>query len=114
MNIEIDPKGMEHVLELCDNMFETKLGPAMEAEVRRNAPTGTGRLKESVSSSVDRAKHALYITATGDESREGDRRYYAAYVDLGHHQVAWGHETDEIIPPTAFMRRALYRRYAGF
>jgi hypothetical protein len=105
---------MQRIYELTDNMFETKLGPMIEAQVKINCPKDTGALADSVSMSVDRVTHALYVQAYGDESRPEGRKYYAAYVDLGHHQIAWGHDTGKVKAPTAFMRRALYRRYAGF
>ena len=114
MRIELDHDAMEHIYELTDNMFEEKLGPMMEAQVKRNAPKDSGALAASVSMDVDRIEHKLYIQAYGDESRPEGRKYYAAYVDLGHRIVAWGNDTGEVKPPTAFMRRALYRRYAGF
>jgi len=113
-DIEISQSGMDHMMALYDHMLQNKLGPRMKAEVQRNAPVDTGALRDSVEMSVDRAEHVLYITATGDKTRPLDRSNYATYVDLGHHHIAWGHDTNEVIPPTAFMRRALYRRYAGF
>jgi hypothetical protein len=113
-NIEIDASGMDKMMALYDHMLQNKLGPMMKAEVQRNAPVRTGALRDSVDMSVDRAEHILYITATGDKTRPLDRSSYATYVDLGHEQIAWGHPTGEIRPPTAFMRRALYKRYAGF
>lgn len=104
-----------HLKQLVGNMFENKLGPMMEAEVKSNAPVGTGNLRESVSFHVDWAKCSLIVSATGSIMRKGsNRKYYAAWVDLGHRVFAWGHETGEVKMPTAFMRRALYKRYPGF
>lgn len=99
--------------ELVDRMLSDKLGPMMEAEVVRNTPVNTGALAESVTTEVQ--DHKLYIQAYGDELREAEnRKYYAAWVDLGHHAFWWGYDSDTVQPPTAFMRRALYRRYPGF
>lgn len=111
----MDENAMEHLQSLVDNMLETKLGPAMEQEVVKNTPKDTGKLAESVEMTVDRDEHVLYIQAYGDDLREAEnRKYYAAWVDLGHRLIAWGNDTGEVIAPTSFMRKALYRRYPGF
>lgn len=115
MEFHMDHEARAHIEVLIDNMLENKLGPMMKAEVIKNTPVDTGALADSVEMNVDRTKHKLYIQAYGDDLREAhNRKYYAAYVDLGHEIVAWGNPTGKIQPPTAFMRRALYRRYDGF
>lgn len=112
---EFDADAMENILRAVDKAFETKLGPQMEAEVKKNTPIDTGALIDSVKYSVDRTEHTLIVQAYGDEERAAEnRKYYAAWVDLGHRIIAWGHDTGRVQPPTAFMRRALYRRYGGF
>lgn len=115
MQINWDKDSDAHINSLVDHMLDDKLGPMMVAEVIKNCPKDTGKLADSTDHEVDRDKHVLYVTATGDEEREGERRkYYAAWVDLGHRIIAWGHDTGKVKQPTAYMRRALYRRYPGF
>lgn len=114
MRVEFDAGASEKLAALVDHALD-RLGPMVADEVRRNTPRDTGALVESVEDIVDRGAHKLYIQAYGDDLREADnRKYYAAYVDLGHRLIAWGHDTGRVIAPTAFMRRALYRRYPGF
>lgn len=114
MRIEFNADAQDKINVLVDTMLDTKLGPMMVAECVRNCPKDTGKLASTVDHQV--TDHSLYITATGDEERTGgeNRKWYAAWVDLGHEIVAWGHHTGRIQPPTAWMRRALYRRYSGF
>lgn len=116
MNIDWDASAQDNINTLIDHMLGEKLGPMMVAEVVRNCPKDTGKLAESTDMQVDRDKHVLYITATGDETREGGekRKYYAAWVDLGHRIIAWGNDTGKTKAPTAYMRKALYRKYPGF
>jgi|ERR1700722_9575608 len=114
MDINFESDAMEHIYELTDKMFKENLGPMIKEQVVRNTPKDTGALADSVTMSVDIDTHKLYVQAYGDESRPEGRKYYAAYVDLGHRIVAWGHDTDKVKAPTAFMRRALYRNYSGF
>lgn len=113
MDIQWDDRAQAEIDTLVDNMLDTKLGPMMKEEVKRNTPVDLGHLRDSVDYSVE--DHTLYVQAYGDDMREAEnRKYYAAWVDLGHRLIAWGHDTGKIIKPTAFMRRALYRRYPGF
>ena len=115
MDIQFEPDWEEHLFSATDRMFEEKLGPAMEDQVKRNTPVDLDNLRQSVKFEVDRTNHTLAINAYGDEKREKDnRKYYAAWVDLGHRQFAWGRDTGKVRQPTAFMRQALYRRYEGF
>lgn len=115
MDFQMDPDAMAKLYALADDTLETKLGPMVEAEVVRNTPVDLGKLRDSVTSDVDRTRHVLTVSAYGDEERRAEnRKYYAAWVDLGHRLIAWGHDTGRVIKPTAFMRKALYRRYPGF
>jgi hypothetical protein len=112
---EFDSDAMEEILSRCDDMFEDELGPAVKAQVMHNTPIDTGALIDSTYMEVNRDEHVLNVGALGDETREGEnRKWYAAYVDLGHRIFVYGHPTDKIKAPTAYMRRALYRRYPGF
>lgn len=111
---EMDNAGMENLLRSVDSMFETKLGPMMKAEVVRNTPVDTGKLRDSVYYEVDRSEHELNVGATGDPEREEGRQWYALFVDLGHRIFVYGHDTGRVRQPTAFIRKALYRRYGGF
>lgn len=111
----LEPGHLENVYRLVDDMFEHKIGPMVKAQVIRNCPVDTGSLSASTTQEVDRIKHVLYIIGYGDESRvEPERKYYAAWVDLGHRIVVFGHDTGRVQPPTAYMRRALYKSYPGF
>lgn len=113
MDIQWDADAQDKINTLVDDMLQTKLGPMMEEQVKANTPVDLGNLRDSVTMEV--TDHKLYINAYGDEEREGEnRKYYAAWVDLGHKLIAWGHDTGRVIKPTAFMRKALYRRYPGF
>jgi hypothetical protein len=112
---EFDSDAMEEILSLCDDMFEDHLGPAVKAQVMHNTPIDTGALIDSTYMEVDRSEHALNVGALGDGSRVAEnRKYYAAWVDLGHRIFIYGRDTGRVQAPTAYMRRALYRRYAGF
>lgn len=111
MRIDFNDDVQDRLDALVDDLFHTRLGPMMVAEVIRNCPKDTGKLASTTDFTVE--DRTLYITATGDEERMGgeNRKYYAAWVDLGHRIIAWGHDTGKVQPPTAYMRRALYRRY---
>lgn len=112
---DFDDGAMEEILSRVDDMFEDNLGPEIKAQVMRNTPIDTGALVSTTYMEVDRDTHTLNVGALGDESREGEnRKYYAAWVDLGHRIFVYGHDTGRVKAPTAYMRRALYRRYAGF
>jgi len=114
MDITFNDDAMAKLHALVDRALDTKLAPMMEAECVRNCPKDTGALASTVSHEIE--NHGLHITATGDPARTGgdNRKWYATWVDLGHEIVAWGHHTGKIQPPTAWMRRALYRHYPGF
>lgn len=113
MDIQWDDDAQDKINALVDDMLQTNLGPMMVEQVKQNCPVDLGNLRDSTDMEV--TDHTLYITATGDEAREGEnRKYYAAWVDLGHELVAWGRRTGRVIKPTAYMRRALYRKYPGF
>lgn len=113
-DFEWAPGAEEELKRRMDTAFDTKLGPMMKAEVQRNTPIDTGKLIDSVYYEVDREKHELNVGATGDPERPEGRQWYALYVDLGHRIIAWGHDTGRVKQPTAFIRKALYRRYGGF
>jgi len=60
-----------------------------------------GSLRDSIEFHM--AGHSLIVSATGSGQRS-----YAAYVELGHHIVAWGNPTGESEAPEPFLRPALY------
>lgn len=111
---EFDETAMEHINSAMDKAFDAKLGPLMKAEVQHNTPIDTGALIDSVYYEVDREKHELNVGATGDPKRKEGRQWYALYVDLGHRIFVYGRDTGKVRQPTAFIRKALYRRYPGF
>lgn len=83
-------------------LAEERLGPDIAGDARRYAPEDTGALKESVEHHMEGP--TLIVSATGG----ADGRTYAAYVELGHRIVAWGHDTGKVQPPRPYLRPALY------
>lgn len=102
VRIEIDPGAIGHVQEACDRLFRDVLGPAIRESAKAYCPKDTGALAESIEDHVE--DHRLIVTASGDSGRD-----YAAYVELGHRIVAWGHPTGRQQPPRPFLRPALYQ-----
>jgi hypothetical protein len=103
MRIEFDPDAYAHIAEAVDAFFLDVLGPAIRDDARRFCPKRSGDLADSLERHLE--EHTLIVSATGSEKRE-----YAAYVELGHRIVAWGHETGHVQPPSPFLRPALYQQ----
>lgn len=74
--VEIDDSWREHVASAVDELFDSRLGPAIADDARRYCPKHTGDLAESVESHVENGN--LIVSATGS-----DEESYAAYVELG-------------------------------
>lgn len=106
MRIEFDPRLGENLAEATDALFRDHLGPAIRDDAKRFCPKRTGTLADSIEDHLD--GHTLIVSATGS-----DERYYAAYVELGHRIVAWGHKTGRVQPPQPFLRPALYQQRAA-
>ena len=84
--------GMEKLLNhLADSVAD---------DAQRFAPVRTGHLKSTI----------VRGPVEGDSVKVHAFAYYAAYVELGHRIVAWGHETGKFQPPQPYLRPALYRK----
>ena len=124
MRYEPNPDWLASVLALTDQMFLTRLGPEISADAKRYCPVffgdnstagpvsyaialslGTpmpgGALRDSIEDHLN--GHTLIVAATGN-----DERSYAAYVELGHHIVVFGHDTGREKPESPFLMPALY------
>jgi hypothetical protein len=99
--VSVDPGWIDYLREKIDQFFEGRLGPDIRDDAKGLCPKRTGALADSIESHLN--DHTLVIAATGS-----DERWYAAWVELGHHLVAWGRQTDEFVAPRPFMRPALY------
>jgi len=116
------PGWLEEILASCDVLLETTIGPMIWADARRYCPVmgganstassdslaadqeggeSPGSLRDSIEFHMD--GHSLIVSASG-----GNGRDYAAYVELGHHIVAWGYSTGRSEKPEPFLRPALY------
>lgn len=99
--VEMTP-GWEQNLSVPTAELLERLGVEIEADAKEHCPVRTGRLRESISHSVN-----------GDEVQIGSDLSYAGYVEEGHHVVAWGHETSHFEPPQPYLRPALYQPRSG-
>jgi hypothetical protein len=85
-------------------IFETRLGPDIVADMKRMCPKDTGDLADSCGYVVEDGR--LIVFASGS-----DKRAYAAYVEMGH-EVSHGAGNPpgpEKVQPQPFMRPAVYR-----
>ena len=87
------PDWREQLAAAVDELFTTKLGPAIREDAFRYCPKRTGDLANSIEDHLD--GHTLIVSATGSDDRS-----YAAYVELGHRIVAGS-------PPAVTSRKAL-------
>jgi len=110
------------LLANTDQLFLTDLGPQIWTSARAYCPVFGGQNSTATAVSLaiagpdyepgalrDSIKfflrtHTLVVMATGS-----DERTYAAYVELGHKIVVFGHATGRSKPPQSFLRRALYQ-----
>lgn len=106
MRIEIDPAAHAHIQDAVDAFLRDRLGPAIAADAKRFCPKRTGDLADSIEHHLEGGK--LVITASGSASRD-----YAAYVEMGHRIVAWGHRTGRVQPPSPYLRPALFQTRTG-
>lgn len=105
MKIVIEGDGGEaEVLAAVDELFDTKLGPAIAKDAARYAPKRSGDLAGSVEHHLE--GHTLIVSATGSDERD-----YAAYVELGHriYHPSTGRSGPDTVPPQPFLRPALYQ-----
>lgn len=106
VHISIDPGWKRHLNGPIHRMLD-QIGGEVSADAKRLAPVRTGRLAGSIGHAVNGEGMASYARIKASAN-------YAAYVELGHHLVAWGHDTDKFIPAQPFLRPALYRRRGLF
>lgn len=125
MDVRMNPGWPAQVYAATDRLFATRLGPQISASAKAHCPvfggqnsTATevsfqiarsqgrpvpgGALRDSIRFFID-AVHRLIVIATGDGERT-----YAAYVELGHRIVVFGHATGRSKGPQPFLRPALY------
>lgn len=98
-----DEDADEKILGAWDGYAGDDLGPQIAARAVRFCPEDTGDLAESVEDHLN--GHTLVIAATGS-----DRRWYAAFVELGHRVF---HPSTrivgpEVVPPQPFLRPAVF------
>lgn len=103
MEVDMELGWEEHVYLASDAFLEDDLGSRIVADAKMLCPVETGELRDSINAHVD--GHELVVEASGSQTRD-----YAAYVELGHHVVAWGHPTGKFQPPRPFLRPALYQQ----
>jgi len=96
---ERDPDWKEHLWPAIDGFLDFRLGQDISLDARAIAPIDTGRLKESIDHIV--IDHVLTVEAGAP---------YAAYVELGHRNVAWGHfvESNPWVEGQPYLAPALY------
>jgi hypothetical protein len=126
VDITMEPGWEDDVLAASDVLFLTRLGPDIYADAWRLCPvfgganstaTGVslaaagpdyepGALRDSLEFHL--TGHSLIVSASGSPERQ-----YAAFVELGHRVVAWGHPMGYSKGPTPFLRPALYAQRAA-
>lgn len=124
MAVQMDADWQSKVFGLTDAMFQGTLGPEIQTDAQQLCPvfgeensTATefslqlaarlgndepGGLRDSIEHHLN--GHTLIVAATG-----GGGRAYAAYVELGHRIVFFGHDTGRHKGPSPFLRPALYQ-----
>lgn len=121
MKITMDPDYLAGLYAATDDLFATQIGPEIYGAARVYCPVFGGQNSTASAVSVAIAGpdydpgalrdsiefhlnvHTLIVSATGS-----DERSYAAYVELGHRIVVFGHQTGRSKPPQPFLRPALY------
>jgi hypothetical protein len=119
--LQFNPAAYEDIYAAMDGFFEDELGPDIADSARAKCPVFGGQNStakpESLAAAGDDNQpgalldsiedhlngHDLIVSATGS-----DERSYAAYVELGHRVVAWGHPMGYSKPAQPFLRPALY------
>jgi hypothetical protein len=95
---------LESIRQNADSFLSNQLGPDIANDARMLAPVDTGRLASSIGHHLD--GHTLIVEATAS---------YAAFVELGHLNFAWGHfvESNPWVEAQPYLQPALYtaRRY---
>lgn len=81
--------------------MEHVIGAEILADAVAYCPKKTGALAAS-----------LKLEVSGRTFRISSDKDYAAPVELGHHLIAWGHDTHRFVPAQPYMRPALYKRRA--
>lgn len=107
MRIVFEADAQAHIDDAIAAFFMDTLGPAIRDDAYRFCPKRNGDLARSLERHLEGPRR-LIVSATGSEERE-----YAAFVELGHRIVAWGHETGRVQPPEPFLRPALYQERAA-
>lgn len=102
--VEISGEWEGGVAAALEEFFEERLGPDIARDAARYCPERTGALKDSIEHHLEEGD--LIVSASG--GAEG--RVYAAYVELGHrvYHPSTGEVGPEVVPPSPFLRPALY------
>jgi hypothetical protein len=124
VEVKVNPDWPEYVYAATDRLFLTNLGPQISTAAKSYCPVFGGENSTATATSLAIAAslgtpvpggslrdsirfflwlHKLIVMATGS-----DERSYAAYVELGHSIVVFGHRTGRHKGPQAFLRPALY------
>lgn len=98
MRVVVNGAAWGEIDHATSNILE-RVADAVADDARRFAPVRTGYLR----STIERGP------VEGDSIKVNALAHYAAYVELGHRIVAWGHETGKFQPPQPYLRPALYR-----
>jgi len=106
---QVDDGWQADVLAAWDKYADTNLGPAIRDDAKRYCPVDTGDLRDSIENHMG-DDHALIVKATGS-----DERTYALYLEMGHrvYHPSTGVVGPEIVPPSPFLRPALYQHRSG-
>lgn len=94
----MDPDGLAQI-DAAITRVKTKVIEQIAEDARRYAPKRTGHLAESIEAQPQNDRVVVHAD-------------YGVFVELGHHEVAWGHDEHRMAPPEPFMRPALYQERA--
>lgn len=92
--------GWEEIIAHAINSAVDNVAEDVKNDAQRYAPVLTGTLRESI--------HKTPVV--DGTARVGSVLNYAIDVEMGHHIVAWGHDTTHFAAPQPFLRPALYQR----
>jgi hypothetical protein len=97
--IRVDRNGLRKLRNAEDRAVH-RVAEEVKTDARRYAPVDTGTLRDSIH--VEDGGDGTWQVVAGVD--------YAVDVELGHHLVAWGNDTNKFVAPQPFLRPALYTR----
>ena len=109
IRVEMAPEWRQDVLLSTDEWFGDYLGPEVRDSAREHAPVRQGYLRDGIRDFIE--DHTLVVWASSVEG--GADREYAAFVELGHVNVAWGKwpphaNGNDYVKAEPFLRPGLY------